>query len=150
MCSDPKCGGNVYYKGMCDNKLISGAQGPGCPRGGCGIYCKCDPSSAETDPPAPDAPTSTLADVSTVPTDHAPDTEIVSATTELINTSGDPGRPLSSVAMVSSASIQTTASSATGSVAPSNPPGTLPLTTISGTLPVPTSFPLRPSAASSS
>lgn len=146
----------MYYTGICDNLIISGAQGPGCPRGGCGIYCKCDPASADTDLPAPDAPISTIYDVSTVPTNHAPDTDIISASTEIINTSGDPGRLISSVATILSASIllfasfQTRVSSATGSAAPFNPPGTLPLITISGPLPEPTSFPLRPPGASTS
>ena len=43
-CSDPQCGGNVYFPGFCDNVLVSGAQGPGCPKPGCGQFCQCDPS----------------------------------------------------------------------------------------------------------
>ena len=50
-CSDPKCGGNVYFPGFCDNILVSGAQGPGCPKPGCGKFCQCDPT-IETDSPA--------------------------------------------------------------------------------------------------
>lgn len=45
-CSDPKCGGDVYYKGICDNILVSGADGPGCPKGGCG---KCEPETQQSD-----------------------------------------------------------------------------------------------------
>lgn len=37
-CSEPRCGGDVYYEGICDNILVSGAQGPGCPKGGCGKF----------------------------------------------------------------------------------------------------------------
>lgn len=138
----------MYYKGVCDNKLISGAQGPGCLRDGCGIDCKCDPTSADTNPPAPDAPTSTLDDVPTVQTGHASYSDIVSATTELISTSGDPGRPISWVAMISSDSNNRFLGHwKCGAI---QLPGTLLLITISGPLPEPTSFPLKPPAASSS
>lgn len=69
-CSDPKCGGDVYYKGICDNPLVSGAQGHGCPRGGCAIPCKCDPSPGE-DPSAPTATTIILSgSESVLPTSH--------------------------------------------------------------------------------
>ena len=44
-CSDPECGGNVYFPGFCDNILVSGAQGPGCPKPGCGQFCQCDPTN---------------------------------------------------------------------------------------------------------
>lgn len=47
-CSDPQCGGNVYFPGFCDNILVSGAQGPGCPRPGCGQFCECDPTDDTT------------------------------------------------------------------------------------------------------
>lgn len=43
-CSEPKCGGDTNYPGYCNNKLVSGAQGPGCGSPGCGIYCDCDNS----------------------------------------------------------------------------------------------------------
>lgn len=43
-----QCGGDAYFKGYCDDILVSGAQGPGCPKGGCGIICKYD------DTPGPD------------------------------------------------------------------------------------------------
>lgn len=49
-CSEPSCGGDAYYEGICSNILVSGAQGPGCPSGGCGIFCRCDTS------PGPDPP----------------------------------------------------------------------------------------------
>ena len=49
-CSEPSCGGDAYYEGICSNILVSGAQGRGCPPGGCGIFCRCDPS------PGPDPP----------------------------------------------------------------------------------------------
>lgn len=44
-CSDPKCGGNQYRRGFCDNILVSGAQVPFCPKPGCGIFCQCDPTN---------------------------------------------------------------------------------------------------------
>ena len=50
-CSEPSCGGDAYYEGMCSNILVSGAQGPACPNGGCGIFCRCDTSSGP-DPPS--------------------------------------------------------------------------------------------------
>lgn len=50
-CSERSCGGDAYYEGICSNILVSGAQGPGCPKGGCGIFCKCD-SSPGPDPPS--------------------------------------------------------------------------------------------------
>ena len=49
-CSEASCGGDAYYEGICDNILVSGAQGPGCPKGGCGIFCRCDTT------PGPDPP----------------------------------------------------------------------------------------------
>ena len=50
-CSEPLCGGDAYYEGVCSNILISGAQGSGCPSGGCGIFCLCD-TSPGSDPPS--------------------------------------------------------------------------------------------------
>lgn len=50
-CSEASCGGDAYYEGICDNILVSGAQGPGCPKGGCGIFCRCD-TTPEPDPPS--------------------------------------------------------------------------------------------------
>ena len=50
-CSDLDCGGDVYFPGFCENILVSGAQGPGCPKPGCGMFCQCDPTT-DVGPPA--------------------------------------------------------------------------------------------------
>lgn len=53
-CSDPRCGGDSYYPGYCNNKLASGAQPAGCGSISCahGVYCDCDnsPSPVSSNP----------------------------------------------------------------------------------------------------
>ena len=63
-CSEPSCGGDAYYEGICSNILVSGAQGPGCPKGGCGIFCRCDTS------PGPDPPSVCIPFVTVFKTYH--------------------------------------------------------------------------------
>lgn len=60
-CSENSCGGDAYYEGICSNILVSGAQGPGCPKGGCGIFCRCD-TLPGPDPPSVCVPFSVIID----------------------------------------------------------------------------------------
>ena len=59
-CSDPRCGGDVYDTGICDNVLVSGCQGPGCPKPGCGVFCQCDPTSDPSSTYRLDLPTANV------------------------------------------------------------------------------------------
>ena len=106
-----------------------------------GINCKCDPTPGE-DPPAPTATTLTLSgDEPVILTSHPPyvASDLPADTTEIINTSGDPGLPASLIETFSTSSSANKSSSLTTTV--SSKPGS----TLSSAF-----FPLSDSSSTSS
>lgn len=138
-CSDPRCGGNVYDTGICDNILVSGCQGPGCPKPGCGVFCQCDPTPDPSSTYSLDFPTANVTWLpgteTLVPTASSMPPPIGRDTASIIFVTV----PYETALFSSSASTPTTTTSSTP--AASSNPGVILITQSTGPIWEPTALP---------